>query len=150
MKKLFFIFALCLILVGCGNNNEDNQDTTTITQTTTIEETTTLEETTTQTTLDNVLIMTDPNNEYQNNRFIFTFDGDTLKSVEFIIAFDNLEDALLGEELYNAYADQYESVTLDDLILSVVYGPDPKTQYEGFTKPELQANLESQGLVVGE
>ena len=145
MKKLFLCFAISLFLVGCGNNN--NQDNTT-TQATTQESTITLNETTTQVPALDTLIMTDPNNTYPNNRFIFYFDGDTLTKVEYIIVFDNIDDAILGQTLYNSYADQYESIVLDNLTLTVTYGPEPMSQYQGFTKSGLQANQESQGLVL--
>lgn len=147
MKKIFFVLALTLILVGCGDDNNNQQDETT-TQTTTQAETTTSEETTTQVPAVNTLVMTDPNNEYPNNQFVFYFDGDTLTKVEYIIVFDNIDDAILGQTLYNSYADQYESIVLDNLTLTVTYGPEPMSQYQGFTKAGLQANQESQGLVV--
>lgn len=153
MKKFlsFLIISITVLtigftLYGCGNK-DDIEESSTIETTT--EETTTVEETTTE-DIEDVLTMTDPNNDYPNNKMVFYFEYDQLIKVEYIIVFDNMEDANLGEELYLAYADQYESITLEGLTLSVFYGEEMRGQWQGMDLAAIQAEREGQGFTVVE
>lgn len=93
------------------------------------------------------IVVTDPQNEYDNNKLVFHFEDNVLVKVEYIIVFETQESALLAKELYQAYAAEYNLISLDGLTLTVEYGSEMRTQYPA-AKDELLTYLNLQGYIV--
>ncbi len=154
MKKLIClflsIFFAMAIFVGCGNKTPVETSETQSNLESTTEQTS---EATTEesiiTSNDNTLIAMDPANEYSNHQFIYYFNDDNeLTGIEYIIVFDNSQEAQLAYELYNAYAQMYEFVSLDGNTLTVSYGEEMRLEYSGLTKQLLENLLISQGYTI--
>lgn len=128
------------LLFGCNNSDVSKETTLTPETTTPIP--------TTSASQESLLIVTDPTNDYENNQLLFYFEEDLLKKIEYVIVFETLNDAMLGEELYLAYADQYDSIQRDNLTLIVEYGPDMRLPYEAISKDALKTSLISEGYIV--
>ena len=150
MKKLIClflsIFFAMVIFVGCGNKTPVETSETQSSLEFTTEATT---EESIITSNGNTLIAMDPANEYSNHQFIYYFnDDDELTGIEYIIVFDNSQEAQLAYELYNAYAQMYEFVSLDGNTLTVSYGEEMRLEYSGLTKQLLENVLISQGYTI--
>ncbi len=145
MKKIIFVILTCaFFLWGCGSP-EDNNEAETTAETST--EQSTQEETSTSPEYD-ILTVQDPSNDYPNNYLKFYFDGDVLESLALLLFLILWKKLFFGEDQYQMYEEEYESITLDETTLTVVYGENMRLEYSGYTKQSLEEYFVSQGYEI--
>lgn len=145
MKKILnytFALFLCVVLVGCGNKNEDTNYDDSGNQNQSESENNNDEQ---WISTDDKLIFTDTDGYYM----VFNYDGQTLETVEWIMDFEDKESAQIA---YNLYKDNYNNmydVAISGTVITLTYKEEyAKQSYGAISKSDMEMYMENAGYTI--
>lgn len=152
MKKILgygIIILLCVFLVGCGNETtEENNDSNTTNNTDNSELDSTEDENDGKwISTDDKLIFIDDDGYYM----VFTYDGEVLSKVEWVMDFEDDATAQMAYDLYTSGYDTMYDVAIDDTVVTLTLTDDyAQATYGTISKSDMETYMENAGYIINE